>query len=91
MLGDMLSEIMDNRIRPQREKFDSISQLWSELLPSELNKHCRIASIDGGQLKVLVDSPSYMYDLQLYKSKILMELRRWCPSVRINKIKLALA
>ena len=26
MLGDMLSEIMDNRIRPQREKFDSISQ-----------------------------------------------------------------
>lgn len=90
-LGDMIRELMDHRISPQQVKFESIVQLWSELLPDELRQHCRITDISAGRLKVLVDSPSYMYDLQLHSSEILTQLRRCCPQGRIKTIKIALA
>ncbi|MFB0524231.1 MAG: DUF721 domain-containing protein [Phycisphaerae bacterium] len=90
-LGDMIKERMDHWISPQQGKFESVVQLWSELLPDELRQHCRITDISAGRLKVLVDSPSYMYELQLCSSEILAELRRRCPRVRIKRIKIALA
>ena len=90
-LGDMIRELMDHRISPQQVKFESVVQLWSELLPDELRRHCRITDISAGRLKVLVDSPSYMYELQLCSSEILAELRRRYPRVRIKRIKIALS
>lgn len=90
-LGDTLSGLMDNCIVPKQEMFESIAQVWDELLPVEIRHHCRMTDISGGQLNVLIDSPSYMYSLQLYTSEILEELRRCCPQGRIKKIKLILA
>jgi len=86
-LGDILSELMEQQISPQQARFGSIIELWSQLLPPELHRHCRIADISGGQLKVLVDSPSYMYELRLCSSALLGELQRQCPRARIRKIK----
>jgi len=90
-LGDMLTGLMDNWILPKQAKFESVAQLWNELLPAELHQHCRIAGISGGQLNVLVDSSSYKYNLQLCTTEILTELQRRCPQVRIKRIKIALA
>jgi len=90
-LGDMIRELMDYWISPQQVKFNSVVELWSELLPDGLRRHCTITDISAGQLRVLVDSPSYMYDLQLFSSQLLAELRRRCPKVRIKGLKIALS
>jgi len=90
-LGDTIRELMDYWISPQQVKFKSVVELWSELLPDGLHQHCRITEISAGQLKVLVDSPSYMYDLQLFSSQLLAELRRRCPKLRIKGLKIALS
>jgi len=89
-LHEMLTELMDNTIVPQQAQFRRVSELWQQMLPAELSGHCRVADISAGQLKVLVDSPSYMYELQLCSSNILAELQRRCPQARIRAIKLAL-
>jgi hypothetical protein len=88
-LGDTLGEVIEDVIAPQQRRFESIVRLWSELLPAELNQHCRIVDISAGCLKVLVDSASYMYELQLCGSAVLKELQRACPQARLQKIKLA--
>lgn len=88
-LGDTLSELVEAEIEPQRRRFESVAGLWSRLLPAELSGHCRIVGISSGCLKVLVDSPSYMYELQLCSSAVLRELQRACPQARLEKIKLA--
>lgn len=90
-LGDTLSGLMDNRISIKQAKFESVAQLWNEMLPVELRQHCRIADISGGQLKVLADSSSYKYNLQLCTTEILAELQRRCPQARIKRINIALA
>jgi len=86
-LGEMLTELVENQLLPQRAKFESLLEVWSELLPADISEHCRIADICGGQLKVLVDSAAYMYELQLRSSGILSEVRRRCPWIK--KIKVA--
>ena len=86
-LGDVTKELMDNRISPQQARFGPIAELWSQLLPDELRRHCKIAGISGGQLEVLVDLPSYRYELQLCSSELLSELQRQCPRAHIKKIK----
>jgi predicted nucleic acid-binding Zn ribbon protein len=86
-LSDVVVELLDNRISPTQVRFSSIVQLWNELLPAELARHCRLVDISGGQLKVLVDSPVYMYELRLCSRQLLDELQRRCPRARIKDIK----
>ncbi len=86
-LGDVTRELMENRISPQQARFGPISELWSQLLPDELRKHCKIAGIAGGRLNVLVDSPAYRYEMQLCSSELLSELQQQCPRAHIKKIK----
>jgi hypothetical protein len=88
-LSDTLSELVEGKVAPRQARFESVVRLWGELLPAELAKHCRIVDISAGQLKVLVDSPSYMYELQLCSSAVLKELQQQCPQARLQKIKLA--
>jgi predicted nucleic acid-binding Zn ribbon protein len=85
-LGQVAKELMESRISPQQAKFGSVPEIWNHLLPEELRRHCRIADISGGRLKVLVDLPAYMYELQLCSSELLCELQCQCPRAHIKKI-----
>jgi predicted nucleic acid-binding Zn ribbon protein len=86
-LGDITKELLENRISPKQAKFGSIQEIWNQLLPVELRRHCKINGISGGQLKVLVDLPAYKYELQLCSSELLSELQEQCPRAHIKKIK----
>jgi len=86
-LGDVVKELMDSRILNHQAELRSAEELWRFTLPSELSQHCKIAGISGGQLLVRVDSPSYMYELQLTSRELLKELRRRHPRTTVEKIK----
>ncbi len=85
-LGEVTRELMEKRISPQQARFGSIPEIWNQLLPDELRRHCKIAGISGSQLRVLVDLPAYKYELQLCSSELLSELQRQCPRAHIKKI-----
>ncbi len=86
-LGDAVKQLMENRISPQQARFGPIAELWSQLLPAELCRHCKLADLSGGQLKVLVDSPTHLCELQWCSSQLLEELQQQCPRARIREIK----
>lgn len=90
-LGEVVQQLMAEQISPRHEKFDAVAEVWRQMLPAELCRHCEITGISGGRLKVQVDSPSYMYELQLCSSELLEELQRQCPKVRLTKIKFVVA
>lgn len=82
---------MDEQIFPKQARFSQIAEVWSRLLPTQLAGHCEIVELSSGQLDVQVDSPSYMYELQLCSSELLKELQRQCPKARLTRIKLVVA
>ncbi|MBN1391276.1 MAG: DUF721 domain-containing protein [Sedimentisphaerales bacterium] len=88
-LGDALSELMTSQVSPRQSRFESIADAWGRILPRELCRHSRIVDVSGGRIKVAVDSPSYMYELQLSSPELLEELDRRCPGTRIKEIKFA--
>lgn len=90
-LGQIAEQIIAERISPRRERFKRIAEVWDQILPGELCRHCEIADISGSHLVVRVDSPVYMYELQLCSSELLNELQRQCPRLRLTKIKFVVA
>ena len=90
-LGQVAQQLLDRQISPRQAVFSEVAETWSEMLPAELGRHCEIVDISAGLLKVQVDSPSYMYELQLCSSELLDELRQECPRARLTKIKFVVA
>lgn len=88
-LGDVVREVLQNQISPRQGRFSAVLEVWQQLVPVEFACHCKIVDLTAGTLKVMVDSPSYMYELQLCRSALLSELQRECPRARIGKIELA--
>jgi len=87
-LGEVLREVIDERIGPAQGRFARVAGVWEEILPAELKKHCRIAGLKAGNLSVEVDSPSYMHELRLASEELISELSRRCPAARISEIQL---
>jgi predicted nucleic acid-binding Zn ribbon protein len=90
-LGQVAQQLMDRQISPRQAVFSEVAETWSQMLPAELGGHCEIVDISGGLLKVRVDSPSYMYELQLCSSELLEELQQHCPKARLTKVKFVIA
>ena len=90
-LGEVAQQLMDRQISPRQAVFSEVAETWSQMLPAELGGHCEIVDISGGLLKVRVDSPSYMYELQLCSSELLEELQQHCPKARLTKVKFVVA
>jgi hypothetical protein len=86
-LGEIAGKIIENRLLPQYTRFGGLIELWGQLLPRELSEHSRLEDIGGGCLKVAVDSPSYLYELQLCGPELLEEVQKHCPRARITEIK----
>ena len=85
-LGDTIREVLDERISPQQDRVSAAVEAWQRLVPVGLAQHCRVTGLTGGVLKIVVDSSSYMYELQLCRCELLNELQRECPHSRIRKI-----
>jgi hypothetical protein len=90
-LDQAVRELIDEQISPRQARFSQVAEAWSQLLPAQLCRHCEIINVAGGQLDVQVDSPSYLYELQLCSSELLRELQRQCPKVRLTKIRFLVA
>lgn len=90
-LDQAVQELVEEQVLPRQAKFSRVADVWERLLPAQLSVHCEITDIAGGQLAVQVDSPSYLYELQLCSSELLDELQRQCPKVRLTKIKFVVA
>ena len=65
---------------------DSVTRALEGLLPPAMRGHCHVGEISGGSVKIVVDSASYMYELQLCKTELLEELQRLCPGAGLRRI-----
>ncbi len=90
-LDQAVRQLVEEQVSPRQAKFSQVANAWERLLPAQLSAHCEIVDIAGGQLDVWVDSPSYLYELQLCSVELLDELQRQCPKVRLTKIKFVVA
>jgi len=88
-MGDLVSTFVE-RLTPMPGRYDSVATAVEELLPGNLQTHCRIGSLQNGTLKLVTDGSSYMFELQLCKAVFLRELQRLCPGAKIRRIEVGM-
>jgi len=86
-----MMEPRNTGISQRYEAASRLSEVWSQLLPPEMVRHCRVVDLSAGQLTVEADSPSYMYELRISSHQLVEHLRRECPEAKLRAIKITLA
>ena len=81
---------MDGDARRTQRRLGALIDLWSQLVPGELEKHSRVVGVRGGVVAVQCDSSSTKYELdRLLRQGLEQELRKRYPST-LTKIRLSL-
>jgi Dna[CI] antecedent, DciA len=88
-LGAEMIRIFKESITKRQTKFANIADAWNVLVPPLLSEHCSMESLSKGQLTVLVDSASHLYELkQLLLAGLEKQLLLACKSAGLRKISL---
>ena len=83
---EMLAFFKKN-IQKRQVKFAPIAECWSQLVPEFLLEHTALESFTRGQLTVLVDSSSHLYELnQLLLAGLRKQLLVACKAAGLRKI-----
>ena len=88
-LGDVLNGLVEGRIKPLCARLGPVLEVWEELLPEELARHCHIEELKGAELKVIASSPAYAHELRMCAGQLVAELQRQCSAAKIRTIKVA--
>ena len=86
-LGDVVGRMVEGKSR-QQKRYGKILEVWNQLLSGTLLEHCRIVDIQGGVLKVQVDSVIYRQELEWCRTELLQEIQRRCGRFRVEEIKI---
>ena len=88
-LGPEMLTFFKQNVQKRQTKFAPIAECWSELVPAFLLEHTALESFTRGQLTVLVDSSSHLYELkQLLLAGLEKQLLTACKSTGLRKIAL---
>lgn len=85
-LGVSLGRLL-NGVNRQQKKFGSVVELFEDILPIDLRKHCKLADTRNGELKIIVDSPAHRQELQWCADALIEEINKRSPRARISRIK----
>ncbi len=86
-IAQLVGAMADDARRTQR-RLGALIDLWSQLVPRELEKHSRVLGVRGGIVQIQCDSSSTRYELdRLLRQGLEQELRKRYPST-LTKIRL---
>ena len=89
-IGDLVDTLLHKTIEPAQTRLDPLAQAWDEIVPPGLAAHCHVKGLVSGQLSIGVDSPVYMYELQLCSQDLVQALQQRCPRSGLRRLKLML-
>jgi Dna[CI] antecedent, DciA len=86
-LGAEVVQFFKQSIDKRQRKFGKIAQCWARLVPEKLAEHCALESLHRGQLTVMVDNSSRLYELkQMLLEGLEKQLILGCLSAGLRKI-----
>src|SRR6266545_1212338 len=63
LIGPEMVAFFKQSVEKRQTKLSKVAQCWGALVPEVLNEHCALESFSRGNLTVIVDSSSHLYEL----------------------------
>ena len=87
-LGQALSVLMKQNLGKRVSQLGRLARIWDEVLPQSISEHTALESFNNGVLRVLVDSATRRFQLQMLLAGGLTKEIQDRFSGAINKIRL---
>jgi hypothetical protein len=89
-LGELVQRIMERSVKPRQKRVSPVVEAWLSIVPPGLAPHCCVKGVARSELRIGVDSPVYLYELQLCSQALLKALQEKVPRVGLRRIKFIL-
>ena len=91
-IKEIIPQVIENISQKKPETQLKIQRIWQNTAGDKLGPHTSIAGLKDDTLYVHVDSPAYLFQMNLKKKKILEQLREEIPELKninfkIGKVK----
>ena len=85
-IGNALDRLLGSMRAPSVDVLDSIFSRWEEIVGPDLATHTQPAAIDGDQLVVSVDDPTWASEFRWLEAQVLERVREVSGSDRITQL-----
>ena len=87
-IKEILSKVMTNISLGKPEIQNKIQKIWHAVFDEKTSKHTAIVGLQKGKLIVHVDSPAWLFQMNLQKRKILEKLKEEIPELSLIQFKI---
>ena len=85
-IGNALDRLLGSMRAPSVDVLDSVFSRWEEIVGADLAAHTQPAAIDGDQLVVSVDDPTWASEFRWLEAQVLERVREVSGSDRITQL-----
>ena len=90
-IGDFLKKLLDKNEVTLNNNYNSFFKSWDKIAGEPLSAYSKVIDISRNQLIVQVDHPGWMQMFQFKERKILKEIQKNYPELKIKALKFILA
>ncbi len=80
-IKDIISTVIANMSSGKPEVHDKIQRIWQNMFDEKTRRHASIIGLQKGKLVVNVDSPAWLFQMNLQRRKVLAKLKEEIPEL----------
>jgi predicted nucleic acid-binding Zn ribbon protein len=89
-VGGVLAGLLADRGVPELLARIALEEVWDSVVGELMARHSRPERIERGKLIVVVPNPTWNSTLQTMEARILQEIRRRCPDLPVDGLRIML-
>lgn len=89
-IGEILADVLEGLDEPVPETVLVLRDAWSELAGPQISRHSRPIALENFTLRICVDHPGWLAEIERTKRLLLRKLQAGYPSLGIRQLQLEL-
>ena len=81
-IKNIIPQVIEKLSSRQPSARESLEKIWKGVLKKEELSHVKLAGMNDGKIVAYVDSPAWLYQIQIRKMKILEQLKKEISDIR---------
>ena len=86
-IKDILNNIVGDIAAKNPNIQSKVDDIWKNVLEEQDLKHTKLLDLKDGVLYIVVDSPAWLYQIQIKKRKILKRMQDEIPEIKRIQLK----
>ena len=87
-IKDIINKVIGDMADHNPDTYSKAERIWWNLLNEQEHKHTKFLGVNKGTVSVCVDSPAWLYQMRMRKTKILKQLKEEIPDIKFISFKI---